>query len=264
MIQMVKLGGSVITTKGGAMRVRKDALRRLAREVAPAAEEGLLVLHGAGSFGHTLAKKAGLVHGIESEAQRDAAARVSADVRALHVEVLLALQAAKVRPFSLPPGQLAYASGGELANMALAPVVLAMQQGFTPVSCGDVVLDDKQGVAIVSADAVALHVVPRLGVSRMVFATDVDGIFDAPPGTEGARLLTHLTARDLRGLSLGGARGADVTGGMAGKGRAIAAIAEAGCEAWVVNGLKPGRVRAALRGELPVGTHVARVPRQTP
>ncbi|MCA1814651.1 MAG: isopentenyl phosphate kinase family protein [Halobacteriales archaeon] len=253
-MMLVKLGGSIITRKGGAKQVRRDVLRRLAHEVAAVPE--LIVLHGAGSFGHTLAKKAGLKQGIARPSQFHAASLVSADVRTLHVEVLRALQAAKARPFSMPPGQVGFARGGQLAVMAMGPFRLALQQGFTPVSCGDVLLDEQQGVAIVSADAVALHLARELGAERMVFATDVDGIYTAPPGKPGAELIEHCSPDALRKHVLGGSGKTDVTGGMAGKGQAIAAMAELGCEVWVVNGLKPGRVRDALRGKDPVGTIV--------
>lgn len=254
-MKMVKFGGSVITTKAGGKSVRSAVLGRLAREVARDAGE-IVVLHGAGSFGHALAKKANLALGLSKPRQWQNAAQVSADVRTLHVEVLRALNRAGARPFSLPPGQVAFASGGQLGGMALSPFQLALKLRFTPVSCGDVVLDEKQGVAIVSADAVALHLAPRLGVERMVFATDVDGIFTAPPGTRGATLIRDCTPDALLGATLGGSRHADVTGGMAGKARAIAAMAEQGCEVWIVNGLKAGRVREALAGKTPIGTRV--------
>jgi isopentenyl phosphate kinase len=253
-MMLVKLGGSIITRKGQRKEVRQDVLRRLAREVAATPE--LVVLHGAGSFGHTLAKKAGLAHGISRPSQFHDASQVSADVRALHLAVLRALHAAKARPFSMPPGQVAFARRGDLAAVALAPFRLALHAGFTPVTCGDVVLDEAQGVAIVSADAVALHLARELGAERMVFATDVDGVFTAPPGTPGAELIESCSPDGLRKAVLGGSGKTDVTGGMAGKGAAIAAMAELGCEVWVVNGLRPGRVRDALRGKDPVGTIV--------
>lgn len=254
-MNIVKLGGSVITTKGAGKRVRRDALRRLAREVS---RPDTIVLHGAGSFGHDLARKAGLKQGLAGPAQVKAAAQVSADVRTLHQAVLEALLAAGARPFSLPPGQVGQATGGELASLDTRAFRAALDRGFQPVSCGDVVLDDKQGVAIVSADVIALELARAFDAEVVVFATDVDGIYSVPPGTRGAELIPRCTPEQLRGLDLGGSRKTDVTGGMAGKARAIAAIAEAGAEVWVVNGHKAGRVRAALRGERPRGTLVAR------
>lgn len=253
-MNIVKLGGSILTTKGAGKRVRGLVLRRLAREVAKAPD--LVVLHGAGSFGHTLAKKANLLQGIQHPAQFHAAAQVSADVRELHLAVLRALHAAKARPFSMPPGQVAYCSGGQVAAIALAPFQLALRQGFTPVSCGDVVLDEKQGVSIVSADAVALILAQRLEARTMVFATDVDGIYTAPPGTKGAELILRCTPDELHQVATGGSSKTDVTGGMAGKALAIAAIAEMGCDVWVVNGLRAGRVHQALTGGKPRGTLV--------
>lgn len=253
-MNLVKFGGSIITTKGAGKRVRGGVLTRLAREVA--ATPSLVVLHGAGSFGHTLAGKAKLKEGLREPSQFHAASEVSADVRTLHQEVLRALLAAKARPWSLPPGQVAFASGGELAGLALSPFQLALAQGFTPVSCGDIVLDDKQGVAIVSADAIAQHLAQRVDVQTVVFATDVDGIFTSPPGTKGAELILRCSPDELRAQRLGGSTKTDVTGGMAGKAQAIAAIAETGADVWVVNGLAAGRVHDALRGGKPRGTLV--------
>ena len=49
---VVKLGGSVITRKREAERVRPKILRRLSEEVSSVADTPMVLLHGAGSFGH--------------------------------------------------------------------------------------------------------------------------------------------------------------------------------------------------------------------
>ena len=79
---LVKLGGSVLTDKGRLRSPRRTAIRRLARELA-AARAPLLVVHGAGSYGHILARKHRLNEGGATRAKRGAAARVQADVKAL-------------------------------------------------------------------------------------------------------------------------------------------------------------------------------------
>lgn len=53
---IVKLGGSVITDKAEYRRFRADTVARLASEIASSGER-VIVVHGAGSFGHILAKE---------------------------------------------------------------------------------------------------------------------------------------------------------------------------------------------------------------
>lgn len=54
---ILKLGGSVITDKAADQGVvREDALLRIAKEVSEYRGK-MIIVHGAGSFGHTYAKK---------------------------------------------------------------------------------------------------------------------------------------------------------------------------------------------------------------
>ena len=57
MIQLLKLGGSLITDKANAKTPRRETLSRIALEIAAyrryAGADGRLILgHGSGSFGH--------------------------------------------------------------------------------------------------------------------------------------------------------------------------------------------------------------------
>src|SRR5208282_34902 len=88
---VVKLGGSVITRKQEAERVRPKILRRLSEEVSSVADTPLVLLHGAGSFGHPGARKFGLAQPPEPKASTARRSRgagiVSAEVRRLHLLV---------------------------------------------------------------------------------------------------------------------------------------------------------------------------------
>ena len=64
-----------------------------------------------------------------------------------------------------------------------------MAAGFLPVVHGDAVLDDEQGCAILSGDAIAQRLCEALPrVHSCVFVTNVWGVFDWPPS---ARLVDH-------------------------------------------------------------------------
>ncbi len=55
-MMLIKLGGSVITDKSQYRRFDKDAVSRLCREIAESGKQAVVV-HGAGSFGHIVAKR---------------------------------------------------------------------------------------------------------------------------------------------------------------------------------------------------------------
>src|SRR5881628_1073517 len=87
---LVKLGGSVLTDKTRLRTARRAAIRRLASELA-AVRQSLVVVHGAGSFGHILAHRHKLNQGGVSVTKRIAASRVQQDVKDLDGLVVNAL-----------------------------------------------------------------------------------------------------------------------------------------------------------------------------
>ena len=58
---IIKIGGSVITDKNKEFTTRPDNIRKIAREIKQAIDSNpnlkIILGHGAGSFGHVLAKK---------------------------------------------------------------------------------------------------------------------------------------------------------------------------------------------------------------
>ena len=53
---IIKIGGSVITDKAKQNSFKKDVIDNLAKQISKSKKEIILV-HGAGSYGHILAKK---------------------------------------------------------------------------------------------------------------------------------------------------------------------------------------------------------------
>ena len=49
---LLKIGGSVLTDKRRESTLREDNLRMVARQIADAKSSRLILVHGAGSFGH--------------------------------------------------------------------------------------------------------------------------------------------------------------------------------------------------------------------
>ena len=255
-IKVVKLGGSVITDKASEVPVLREAdLKRLAREVVSAGGE-TIVLHGAGSFGHPGARKYRLREGLGGPDAVRGAAEVRQSVGRLNTLVIEALREAGAHPWPLPPSAVATMREGAFKRMDWELFDAALGRGLTPVSHGDVVLDDTLGVSILSADDIAQALARHLHPALVVFAVNVDGLFDRDPAEEGAALIQTLKASDKVSFAQGASKGADVTGAMAAKLKAAQAIAFGGARVRIVNGLVPGRVADALAGKDVVGTLV--------
>ncbi len=255
-IKIVKLGCSVITDKAAeAPTVRGADLARLAGEVVGAGGE-TIVLHGAGSYGHPGARKYKLREGLMSPDAVKGAAEVRASVARLSALVVEALRDKGAAPWPLPPSSVATMREGELKKLDWEIFDAALGRKLTPVSHGDVVLDDTLGVSILSADQIAQALSRHLHPALVVFAVNVDGLYDRDPDAEGALLIQTLKASDKVAFQEGASKGADVTGAMAAKLKAAQAIAFGGARVRIVNGLKPGRVADALSGKDAVGTLV--------
>ena len=252
---VVKLGGSILTRKRRVEALRPKVLARLAREVAAAADRPIVVLHGAGSFGHPGAARFGLARGPErgtADDRRRGAAIVSAEVRRLHLAVLRALVDAGANPWSVPIATHATNRDGRPDAIDSAPFAAALDAGHLPVSFGDVVPDLTWGFSILSADDIAVALVRDLRSERVVFVSDVPGIYR--PGAGNRR--TVIEALDdgvLESLRVPPG-GRDVTGGIRGKAEAMRAIAAQGADAGLISGLTDGLLSRAIRGERVYGS----------
>ncbi len=253
---IVKLGGSVITRKREVERARPKVLARLAREVALVPAVPRVVLHGAGSFGHPGAKKFGLARAPLPEetvaGRARGAAIVASEVRRLHLLVLRALVAAGVSAASVPIATHARNREGRLVAFDPSPFAETLSRGLVPVSFGDVVPDERWRASILSADTIAESLVGALHPARVIFVSDVPGVYST--GGAGRRAVVgELTPAAV--ASLRPAPGvADVTGGIRGKVEAMLRIADAGVDAGLISGLKDGELSRALRGETVYGS----------
>jgi isopentenyl phosphate kinase len=255
-IVVVKLGGSVITRKREIEKLRAKVLARLAGELASIADRRLIVLHGAGGFGHRTAARFELnrppTPGVAPRERARGAAIVSAEVRRLHLAVLRALVEAGASPWSIPLAHHVLQHEGRVGRIDLAPFAATLARGHMPVSFGDVVPDSAWGFSILSADTIALELARALHPERVIFVSDVDGVLGPIDG--GRRgVLPVITAESVAALAPpSGAP--DVTGGIRAKSNVALQIAEAGSDAGIISGLRDGALSGAIRTNVYYGS----------
>lgn len=260
-IILVKLGGSLITEKSRAETARREAIARLAGEIAQAAAaipEKIVLGHGSGSFGHVAAHRFGIASGVLVPEQLPGVCVTQERAAALHREVTGALAAAGALPFSIAPSSCVVAEAGRPVALAEEPLLLALEQGLLPVTYGDVVMDRTWGASICSTEKLFELMAGRLlerglFVRRVLWLGETAGLYDAS-GRTVPRVTEKTAPRALK--AIGTPAGTDVTGGMRLRLETALALARHGIPSLLADGLVPGLLERALRGEQVPGTEV--------
>ncbi len=261
----LKLGGSLITDKTRPFTVRPTVIQRLCHEIAEARKAKqfeLIIGNGGGSFPHGPAHKFQTHKGYLGPQSVRGFAEVQDAAARLNRIVVNALLGAGVNACSIHPSAGAIASESKIKHWDLKPLRKILELGLIPCVYGDVAIDEKRGMTILSTEEIFSFLAEELKPTRIIIAGEVDGVLAGNPNENPeATLIAEINKKNFADVSkwLGASRAAaDVTGGMLGKVnklREIAALSK-NSEINVVNGLAAGRVRDALEGKNVVGTKI--------
>ena len=257
-IIIIKLGGSVVTFKGSQFpKARISTIRRLASEIQQIDKKRyqLILVHGAGSFGHPLAKKYNLIQGLKDQNSCIGFAETAQAMVKLNQIIMLALHKCGLPAINLPPHTFITQTNNRLDEFDTSLIKNLLKKGFIPVLYGDPVIDKKLGCSILSGDVIIPYLAKKLKAEKVIFLTDVDGIFDDDPKKNSRAKLIREVNNDnldqvLYNIKIGDRD--DVTGEMAGKILAIQKNLK-GKKVIITNGLKPKSLLKAM-DQNPAGT----------
>ena len=245
MTTVLKLGGSVITDKDRRETLDGDALSAATDAVAGAvADTDLALVHGAGSFGHHYAEK----HGVgvtEGTTDAGAALEIHGSMTTLNRFVLSRLHDRDVPALPVHPLSAGARDAEATLQHPMQTVRTMLQEGFVPVSHGDVIAHENEGVTVLSGDELVVALAPAIDADRVGLCSTVPGVLD-DTGSVVDRVDAFADVAD----AVGDSEATDVTGGMAGKVRALLAL---GVPAQIFG---PDALDAFLAGEAP-GTTIA-------
>lgn len=251
---IVKFGGSVITEKGVKSTVKHQIIKRLVSELKENTDR-LVIVHGAGSFGHPLAKKYQLHKGENKSisSQELGFCLTHRSMETLNAVIVDALLEEGIPAIAIPTVSI-----GEMNNSGssidINQIIKALDNNLVPVLYGDVVFDHDKKWGIMSGDVVLKHLENMFNVKNVILCADVDGIYsDDPKNNPNAHFFDKITKNTS--LSSGTAVDWDVTGGMKGKIEQLLELAENGTISQIINGNKEGFLKRAMQGEH-VGTLV--------
>ena len=247
---ILKWGGGLITRKSNLCEANYGVIDSLS-EICRRSDKNLVIIHGAGSFGHLKAKKYRLAEGdISGIDQNTGVKEVRNDMLELNSIVVKSLQNHGLSVMTYPPHKWATGTGPNFSGE------LPIHEGITVVY-GDVVDDSEKGFGILSGDDLMFRYATELpDVERAVFAIGgVDGILKVPPEHAKPEDLIEVWSPQME-FEGEHASDIDVTGGIGLKAARGAMIAEKGVDVLIINGEIPERVLSAINGQSVKGTRI--------
>lgn len=247
-LALIKLGGSVVTFKDRPLAANTDAIDKIARVLARL-DTPMIIVHGGGSFGHYWSVQ----YKMHTKADRydpHGVSIVHESMMALNQTIVNSLIRAGLNPYGMPP--TVFAIGHTPIATRIKQIYKMAKSRVIPVTFGDVVHTKGSKYSILSGDSLMTMLAKALRPSRVIFATDVDGIYKDLRTRD---LLNEVNAGTSK-VRFSKGTVADVTGGMQRKVTEAFKIASYGMDVLMVSGLQPERIAEAVHGGLSVGTVV--------
>eukprot|EP00029_Vermamoeba_vermiformis_P004150 TRINITY_DN14680_c0_g1_i1.p1 TRINITY_DN14680_c0_g1~~TRINITY_DN14680_c0_g1_i1.p1 ORF type:complete len:301 (+),score=57.39 TRINITY_DN14680_c0_g1_i1:46-948(+) len=246
---IVKLGGSALTIKSQFETLNFNSINALGSLLQQTIsdfknhhdrEMRLIIVHGAGSFGHFQAKQFKVTEGIKGPdgtvredrvtQLKQGVVQTRISVTKLNHIVVTALAQKGLPVIGCSPCanwkiETQYHEDGKKVLVLqdnVSEIESLLCSGFIPVLHGDAMLDSNphQMATILSGDVIMRHLAVKFNCTRTVFISDVEGICTAPPTDPTSCLIRQIdvTADGHYEMKLETSQlECDVTGGILGK-----------------------------------------------
>ena len=257
---VIKLGGGLITDKSQYKVVREDRIHSVCRVIAELIDNNhsIILVHGAGSFGHLEAKKWSLSTGYDKkiiEQQRLAVKNVRNDMIELNNHVLRNLKEFNIDGVPHPPSKWATDLGPKFKGDI--GVLANEKEGMIQVTFGDVVdVHGEREFGILSGDDLMVRICKEIpGITHCIFLLgDTEGLLTKPPNEENSELIP-LWSKEQEIIGRHESN-QDVTGGIFLKAESASKISQSINNVWMIDGRKPERMLELVQTGNTIGTKV--------
>ncbi|MBN2478370.1 hypothetical protein JXB01_03715 [Candidatus Micrarchaeota archaeon] len=248
--QVLKLGGSILTKKHGYMELDEENIEKLSKSIGKMwnkVKGKLILVHGAGSFGHAPVLRYGIKRGVKTSKQKLGFADTHAACSYLSFVLTDALIKNGVPAVSIPPAVIVKQKKGKITKVDDQVVFEFMKNGYLPVLYGDMILDSSTGGSVMSGDVMVTYFGKK--AQNLILASNVDGVYMK------GKIVKQISKRNLPEVEkyVGESETPDVTGGMTGK---IRELIKLKTRSYIVNGLHPKRVELLLNGKPTICTEI--------
>jgi len=261
---ILKVGGSVCTRKAeGKFEANRELIAKIASEIKRAQQRtkfNLILVHGAGPFGHANVKNYGINDGIRTEKHVEGFIKTHLAMAELNSVFLQEFEKAGLKAITLDPTACIVQKSKKICKFDVKPIKLLFQMHLhiIPIMHGDMVVDTVLNGSVVSGDAIIPYLARKLNASRTLLGTDVAGVFEADPKSfPNAKRIPLITKKNFGQIlaSVTGSKAVDVTGGMKGKLEKLRSLFN-GSSALIFDMTVPENTFKALCGDKVEGTEI--------
>lgn len=238
------MGGSLITEKKlNRPALNKANIYQISNEIARAYSSSkfrLILINGAGSYGHLLASYYRLQDGVKNKKQIKPLALTQTLMNELNAYFCKSLIKHGMPAFPFQASASVIMKGKKIKSFNYSIISKLLKLGLVPVLYGTPAYDEKQGCSILSGDYILSYLAKKLKADKVIFATDVDGLYLKN------KLIKKISKRQLqKSLNhISVSESIDVTGGMRGKVENILNLKKIDC--YILNGSKKDRIYKVL------------------
>ena len=176
---LLKIGGSIITDKSKYKKPNTQLISNIAEVLGRnwgLIKGKLILIHGAGSFGHLPVKKYNIENGIKNEVDKLGFADTHQSCAELSGILTSKLIERGIPTISIPPAALIKTNKGRITKFDKDIIFEYLEKEYLPILYGDMVLDDDKGGIACSGD----QIISYLGkwADEILIATNVNGVLD--------------------------------------------------------------------------------------
>jgi len=208
----------------------------------------LILVHGAGSYGHTIAKKTGLHLGIVRDEQLLDFAEIQRLQNELNCIVTQHLIKHGLPAIPCQASSFMVLNGGRIVKGDTTAIENLVNMGMIPVLYGVPAYDETRKCAVLSGDQIAPYLAKKLNAEKIIHVTNVNGIYDKDPNKfSDTKHISEINLQNFEEIkkALTGSLDTDVSGGMLTK---VSELMNIGVESQIISGLISGNIIKAMGG----------------
>ncbi|MBI9045376.1 MAG: isopentenyl phosphate kinase family protein [Anaerolineaceae bacterium] len=221
MLVFLKLGGSLITDKNTPLTPKINIISNIAKEIKTILNTDrqlkMIIGHGSGSFGHSVAKIYNTVEGAKTSQDWEGFIKVWEAARALNQIVIEQFIQNGVPALSFSPSAMTISHGQKISSWDISSIQMALSAGLIPLIHGDVVFDTQIGATILSTEKLFFHLATRLKPNKILISGIEKGVWQDFPAC--TKIIKNITPSSYPNMmeSIQESASVDVTGGMLAK-----------------------------------------------